>query len=215
MRLESIILNEDDSIISDKKAVAEKFNNYFIEVIENLDIEHFNGNICNENNVSTNENDEIETIIAKYENHPSILKIKENINVTNEFIFIKPTSESLGDHLISLDPRKSAVENDIPTKILIETKDIIGEYLTNIYHKSIENQSFPLSLKMADVIPAHKHLERSNYRPISLLPSVSKLYERDMYNQILNYMETHLSPYLFGFRKGHSSEQCLNIMLET
>ena len=58
--------------------------------------------------VSKKENDEIETIIAKYENHPSILKIKENINVTNEFLFIKPTSESLGKYLISLD-----VGNDI------------------------------------------------------------------------------------------------------
>ena len=51
------------------------------------------------------------------------------------------------------------MENDIPTKILLETKDIVGEYLTNIYHKSIENQSFPLSLKKADVIPSHKQLD--------------------------------------------------------
>ena len=35
-----------------------------------------------------------------------------------------------------------------------------------------------------------------------------------MYNQILVYMEKHISPYLFAFRKGHSTEQCLNIMLE-
>ena len=35
-----------------------------------------------------------------------------------------------------------------------------------------------------------------------------------MYNQILTYVEKYLSPYLFGFRKGHSTEQCLNIMLE-
>ena len=48
----------------------------------------------------------------------------------------------------------------------------------------------------------------------SLLPSISKVYERDMYNPILIYIENHLSPYLFGFRKGHSTEQCLNIMLE-
>ena len=90
-------------------------------------------------------------------------------------------------------------------------------YLTNIYHKCIDNQTFPLSLKKADVIPSYKQLERTsakNYRPISLLPCISKLYERDMYNQITCYMENHLSPYLFGFRKAHSTEQCLNTMLE-
>ena len=53
-----------------------------------------------------------------------------------------------------------------------------------------------------------------NYRPISLIPVVSKLYERNMYNQIVEYFQNHLSPYLFGFRKGHSTEQCLVIMLE-
>ena len=52
-----------------------------------------------------------------------------------------------------------------------------------------------------------------NYRPVSLLPIVSKLLERNMYNQILAYIDKFLSPYLFGFRKGHSTEQCLIIML--
>ena len=53
-----------------------------------------------------------------------------------------------------------------------------------------------------------------NYRSVSLLPIVSKLFERNMYNQILAYIDKFLSPYLFGFRKGHSTEQCLIIMLE-
>ena len=118
-------------------------------------------------------------------------------------------------HPISLDPKKTAVENDIPTKILIDTKEIANEFLSNIYHKSIDNQTFPLSLKKATVIPSQ--LERTsvkNYRPISLLPCISKLYERDMYNQIKCYMENYLSPYLFGFRKAHSTDQSLNTMLE-
>ena len=49
---------------------------------------------------------------------------------------------------------------------------------------------------------------------MSLLPIVSKLFERNMYNQIIAYLDKFLSPYLFGFRKGHSTEQCLIIMLE-
>ena len=59
-------------------------------------------------------------------------------------------------HLISLDPKKTAVENDIPTEILIDTKEIANEFLTNIYHKCIDNQTFQLSLKKPDVIPSHK-----------------------------------------------------------
>ena len=77
------------------------------------------------------------------------------------------------------------MENDIPTKILIDTKEITSEYLSKIYQESIENQIFPFSLKQAGIFPVHKQLERTtekNYRPISLLPSISKIYERDMYN---------------------------------
>ena len=53
-----------------------------------------------------------------------------------------------------------------------------------------------------------------NYRPVSLIPIVSKLFERDIYDQILLYTDKYLSPYLFGYRKGYSTEQCLTVMLE-
>ena len=71
---------------------------------------------------------------------------------------------------------------------------------------------------MADVRPIHKKEEKTlakNYRPISLIPVVSKLFEKNMYSEIISFIENSLSPYLFGFRKGHSTEQCLLIMLET
>ena len=53
-----------------------------------------------------------------------------------------------------------------------------------------------------------------NYRPVSLLPIVSKLFEKNMYDQIITYIDGFLSPYIFGYRKGHSAEQCLTVMLE-
>ena len=217
VRQRNITLIVNDSVISENSAVAEKLNNYFIEVIKNLEIEHYDKNNDNENTNSNNERKKIETIITTYKNHPSIMKIKEHIEVTEKFTFTKTNFKEVEEQLKSLDPKKTTVENDIPTKILIDTKEIVTEYLTKIYHISIDNQSFPPSLKKADVIPSHKQLERTsikNYRPISLLPCISKLYERDMYNQIISYMEKHLSPYLFGFRKAHSTEQCLNTMLE-
>ena len=202
-----ITLIEDDAVISDEKAVAEKLNNYFDDIMENLDIEPFIETTDCEINVIEDKN------AIKYKKHPSILKIKEHVTLTTNFYFSKPTSEFLSDHL----ERKPTVENDIPTKNLIDTKEIAIQYFSNIYHKSFVNQICPNIIKIADVIPTHKKFERTskkNYHPISLLPSVSKIYKRDMYNQILIYVENHLSPYLFGIRKGHSTKQCLNIMLE-
>ena len=146
MRQRNIILIENDSVISENSAVAEKLNNYFIEVIENLEIEHCDKNNDNENTNSNNERKEIETIITTYKNHPSIIKIKEHIKVTEKFTFTKTNFKEVEEQLKSLDPKKTTVENDIPTKILIDTKEIATEYLTKIYYIKvlIINLSRPL-----------------------------------------------------------------------
>ena len=96
--------------------------------------------------------------------------------------------------------------------MLIETNDISSVFSTKIYNVSKDELVFQETLKYGDVVPIHKKEE--NYRPVSLLPIISKLFERDTYNQILTYIEKYLSSYLFGFRKGHSTGQCLNVMIE-
>ena len=72
-------------------------------------------------------------------------------------------------------------------------------------------------MKTGNVTPVHKRGEttrKENYRPISILPTVSKVYERDMYNQIYNYIDKYLSPFLCGFRKGFGTQHCLAVMVE-
>ena len=113
---------------------------------------------------------------------------------------------------------QTRLDNDIPIKVLKTTSDVSSKFLNEIYNDSKNQQYFPLSLKLANVIPIHKIKEKSpckSYRPVSLLPVISKLFEKTMYKQIMVYIEIFLSPYLFGFRKGHSTEQCLLKMLET
>ena len=64
---------------------------------------------------------------------------------------------------------------------------------------------------MADVIPIFKKddpFEKENYRPISLLPSLSKVYEKLIYQQ-LNIFENKLSPLLCGFRSSYSTQHAL------
>ena len=91
-----------------------------------------------------------------------------------------------------MDPRKASIENDIPTKILIGSGDIVRGYLSNIYNTSKEENKYPQSLKQADVTTIHKKEDRTllkNYRPVSLIPIVSKLFGRDMSTQILIYID--------------------------
>ena len=57
-------------------------------------------------------------------------------------------------------------------------------------------------------------LSKKNYRPISILPNISKVYERCLYDQISDYFEDILSKYQCGFRKGYSAQHCLLVMIE-
>ena len=207
-----IILIEDETVTSNKKEVAEKLNNFFTETVAKLEIEPYlpvSTNMLIYNN--------IHDIIEKYKYHPSITKIKEKVGDCNKFHFMDASSQVFEKEIRNFDTKKASVENDMPAKIIIGSSEVVSTYLRDIYNDSKNQQDFPLSLKLADVIPIPKTKEkivRKDFRPVSLLPIISKLFAKVMYEPILLYMEKYLSPYLFGFRKGHSTEQCLIVMLE-
>ena len=81
----------------------------------------------------------------------------------------------------------------------------------------IEKAVFPDQLKLADVKPIFKkgyRNDKENYRPVSILANISKIYERCIYTQINNYFDPILSKYQCGFRKSFSAQQCLLAMIE-
>ena len=210
----AIVLIEDDVIVSDKKEVSEILNNFFVESVANLNIEPF----LEDEPRNSPKNDDVDTIIRKYSNHPSILKIKENIKPSRPFEFGDVTGEKNKKDIRKIDPKKACVENDIPAKLFVETANIVGDYVAKIYNDLKNENNFDKSLKLGTVIPVNKTstktTKKKDLRPLTLLPMVSKLYERNMYDDILTYVESFLSPYIFGYRKNHSTEQCLTIMLE-
>ena len=154
-------------------------NNFFIDVIENLDIEHFAEE-------STNEMippDSIENIVKQYSKHPSIIKLKDYVTIEETFSCKNINCNELENEIKALNPKKAGVKDDIPTKMLIETNDISSLFLTKIYNVSKDDLIFPETLKNGDVVPIHTKEEKTkkeNYRPVSLLPIVSKLFERDV-----------------------------------
>ena len=76
---------------------------------------------------------------------------------------------------------------------------------------------FPKNLKLADITPAFKKEDKNlakNYRPVSVLPTLSKVFEKIMQRQVINDVNTFLSPYLCGYRKGFSTQYALLSLLE-
>ena len=120
------------------------------------------------------------------------------------------------DKVISNLDSSKKVSGDIPIKILKLAKAQCAPILTKLFNSSIENNVFPDELKRADVIPVHKKsntTDKENYRPISLLPSISKVFEKIIYNQLEKFMNKKLSKHLCGFRKGYNTQHSLLYLL--
>ena len=80
-----------------------------------------------------------------------------------------------------------------------------------------KNGNFSDNLKLADITPVFKKknpLHKVSYRPVSVLHSISKVFEKLMEKQISGYINNYLSPYLCGYRKGFSSQQALMSLIE-
>ena len=78
--------------------------------------------------------------------------------------------------------------------------------------------AFPEFLKHADITPLYKKgkrdIKKKNYRPVRILPNLSKIFEKCMLKQMSHIFEKIFSKYQYGFCKGFSTQQCLLAMLE-
>ena len=102
----------------------------------------------------------------------------------------------------------------IPIKCLKLSANIIGPSMTKLFNYSILNGVFSHDWKMANVIPLYKKGLKTvldNYRPISILPAISKTFENIVNDQLYGYLSNSgiLSKYQFGFRRHHSTSTAL------
>ena len=90
-----------------------------------------------------------------------------------------------------LNHKKASQATDIPVKIIKENKDVISFYVFHNFNIALSSCCFSTALKYADVRPAFKKddkTDKENDRPISILPNLSKVYERLMYNQMYPFL---------------------------
>ena len=206
-----ITLIEGDKIISNDAEVAETMNVFFSNAVSMLNIKGYPTDSSNSGP------DKVLNAVNKFKDHPSILKIKERVHIGDNFTFSMSNEDDITMIINTLNVNKPTTFNNIPAKLIVQTSDICAPLISKIYNDSILSTNFPGPLKKADITPVHKKDEttlKSNYRPVSILPSISKIFERNMYAQISIYIDDHLSKYLCGFRKGYSTQHCLIIMLE-
>ena len=211
---QKITLVENNELITEDTEVAEKFNKYFIATVSSLAITE-NKDLLTDH---TDINDPVEKAIKKFENHPSILDIKRNVSITSAFSFSQVNAAEMLLEINHLDDKKAGTYLNIPVKRLKEVGDVVAGTLAQIWNNEIiENKKFAVQLKVADITPLHKKLEtiyKENYRPVSLLPVVSKIFERIMLKQMKPFIENFLSKWLCGYRKGYNAQYALTAMIE-
>ena len=209
----NITLSENEKLITNDQKSAEVFNNYFNSIVEKLNIQ-IDQNLLNDASLF---DDPIIAAIHKYKRHPSTLKIKEQLKKDDLFSFYHVNPDKMLKIIENIDSKKATQHGDIPVRIIKENKFIFSKVLSEIFNFYIDNNTFPNGLKKADIIPIYKKddpFDKTNYRPISILPVLSKPFERCLYDQIYEYIDTILSNVQCGFRKGFSTQYSLIAMIE-
>ena len=120
------------------------------------------------------------------------MTIKNSLRVTTLFLFNEVSLADIEEELSNLNTIKSSRFKNIPAKILKISRNSCSETLKALFNKTVLTGNFPNELKLADVTPVFKKenpLKSKNYRPVSVLPVVSKIFERIMHKQMSLYVD--------------------------
>ena len=119
------------------------------------------------------------------------------------------TEEYVNKQISKLNIKKATGYDSISPKILKLAQPSISNPIKILVNKSIESSIFPQNLKAAQVSPLFKKnnsLDKGNYRPVSVLPCISKIYERAIHDQLMDFLDKHVHPLLSAFRPGFAKQ---------
>lgn len=131
-------------------------------------------------------------------------------NPVNSMAMLETSEEEVEAILMNLNSNSATGWDDIPTKLLKMLKAIVVPVMTRITNSCIETGVFPEVFKTSLIHPIYKTGDRNcvgNYRPISVLPALSKIVEKILNKRLISYLEKEniLSTNQFGFRAGRST----------
>lgn len=189
------IIKENGDILTDNENKAAAFNDYFFEVIGNMHTQ-----------ISANDDDDINFF-------RTLTPLRSN------FVLQKVNQAEIQYVLDNLKNNKSPGYDGITPQMLLTRKELVIEILANIFNRLIDEGSFPNTLKIHKIIPIPKVIGSNkieHYRPISVLNTVDKIFERLIFDQFTSYLERNeiLFERQFGFKKGTGTEEAVVNVVE-
>ena len=167
----------------DRGEIADSFNDFFINIGSNV----------------------AQSVQCRPDDHKRYLRG----NYMNSFFFSPVSPNDIYNIICSL-KNKNCDLNNIPVGVIKFIASVISPVICAIINKSISTGVFPDSLKIARVVPIFKHgnnMLKENYRPISILPIMSKIFEKVAHMQLYNYLQVNevIFSNQYGFMRGKST----------
>ena len=172
-------------IISEKEYVADIFNKYFSKIAEGLG---FNDPTPND----YHDDDVLLTAIKKIRQPPSIIAIKSALKCQHSFCFAETDASGVYRILTKMNVKKSVGYDDIPCTFLKIGATPLAGILCQMVNISLNECNFPVMLKFAEIAALLKKFDRlvkQNYRPVSILTAISKVFERVFGNQLSTFFD--------------------------
>lgn len=184
---EPITLKINNKIISNPQKVTKSFNNHFINTVDLLKVPK-----------------------------ADLSFVKDSPSCKTKYLseFSPVSVEEVAKIILGLNNTKSCGWDDIPVHLLKLSVQVISPILTYIFNLAIRTCTFPTKLKLSEIKPIFKKGIKNdiqNFRPISLLSNISKIFEKALHNRIVYFLESNnlLGAEQFGFRKNRSTELAL------
>ena len=186
----------NSKLVLDRRIIASEFNAYFTSIATKM-----NEPVLSDG-IPINEIPNFTTYMPT--------RIKENI-------FLEDCSSYEIEQIIS--EFENGKSSDIPINLIKKSSKLISPILAYFFNQFMDQGIFPDELKIGQVIPVYKKgnkEELQNYRPISILPAFSKIFEKIIYCRLYSFLSAKnvISDTQFGFRKGHSTSHALNYSIE-
>ena len=182
-------IKSGNETLTNPTEIANAFNKFFTNIGEELAQSH---------------NTDDPNAFRKYLNNP----------ILQSFNLIETSLPEIKYQMEKINPKKSTGDDDLPGKFLNVSAQIVAEPISKLFNLSIRTGKYPDVLKIAKVLPIYKkgeHTDLNNYRPISILTHLNKIFETIISNQMKTFLNKHniFYKYQYGFRENHSTDHAL------
>ena len=196
-----ITLKIDEEIVFDDKRLANRFNNFFCTIANSL-----------VDKLPKVDRSSLSKKINDFYKSKDVEK--------NSFCLCRVNEDLVVKHLSSLNVSKATGQDGISARFIKDASGVIAKPITHIINLSLVKGEVPNDFKIAKVNPLFKKGDRnceSNYRPVSVLPVISKTIERIVFDQLHSYLDKNNLIYKFqsGFRKSYSTESALAFLSDS